>query len=423
MHKSVALVDCNAFFCSCEILFRPDLRGKPVGVLSNNDGCFVSLTKELKALGVPMGAPYFKYKSICEKNRVEVFSSNFSLYTNISDRVMYTLAQFTPKIEIYSVDEAFLDLSGFESWGLKEYGLEVKKSVEMNIGIPVCIGIGPTKVLAKVANRVAKKIKSTDGVVDITDPIKREKALECVAIEDIWGVGRSNSVKFRSLGIKTAKDLRDYKNDKLIKKIFTKVGLQLKEELEGKPRFAIKTEVPKKKEIMVSRTFGKSTEDLDVLRESIANYVSSACEKLRKQKSVCSNVEVFVRTDAHKNVPQYYGFDSKKIQSATSDTRKVIKYAFDILNKVYRPGYSYRKAGIRLTHLVDKRYAQMSLLEIPDTLQSDSLMINIDAINLRDGSGTAKMAACGVDNKAWAMNRRHMSKRLVTGWSELMRVK
>ena len=423
MHSQVALVDCNAFFCSCEVLFRPDLRGKPVGVLSNNDGCFVSLNKELKALGVPMGAPYFKYKDVCKKNKVGVFSSNFSLYTNVSDRVMHTLSQFTPKIELYSVDEAFLDLTGFEDWGLEDYGREMKRTVEKNVGIPVCIGIGPTKVLAKVANRVAKKTPSTGGVVDVNDPKVREKALEFVQVEDIWGVGRANSVKMRSLGIKTAKDLRDYKNKKMIKRMFTKVGLQLKEELEGEPRFAIDTEVPKKKEIMVSRTFGKPVKDIDSLRQSIANYCSSACEKLRKQNSVCSGIEIFMRTDAHKNVPQYYGFDSRKILSATSDTRKVIKYALKILEQIYRPQYLYRKAGVRLTHIVDKEYAQMSLLEHPDSPRSDSLMRSLDFINAKDGSGTAKMAVCGVDNRAWAMNRRHMSQRFVSGWSQLMKVK
>jgi DNA polymerase V len=423
VHSSVALVDCNAFFCSCEILFRPYLMGKPVGVLSNNDGCFVSLTKELKALGVPMGAPYFKYKDVCNKNKVGVFSSNFSLYTNISDRVMYTLSQFTPLIEMYSVDEAFLDLSGFTGRGLTDYGQKIKSTVENHVGIPVCIGIAPTKVLAKIATKVAKKSTKAHGVVDISDPKLQDIALQMVAIEDVWGIGRANSIKFRNLGIKTAKDLKDYKNDRLIKKMFTKVGLQIKEELEGKPRFDINVTPEKKKQIMVSRTFGKAVHDIESLKQSVANYVSSACEKLRKQQSVCSGIEVFMRTDAHKNTPQYYGFDTQLILSATSDTRKVLQHAFAILNKIYRPGYAYRKAGVRLIHLVDKQYAQMSLLENPDTFKTEGLMASIDSINSRDGAGTAKLAACGVDNKAWAMNRNHMSERFVTGWSGLMKVK
>ena len=422
MRKIYALVDCNAFFCSCERLFRPDLRNKPVGVLSNNDGCFVSRTKELKALGVKMGEPYFKVKELCDKHNVHVFSSNFSLYTNMSDRVMLTLSEFTPELEVYSVDEAFLNLSGFESWGIEDYAREIKATVERNTGIPVSIGVGPTKTLAKIANHVAKKSERARGVVCLLDKRLQDKALARVEVEDIWGVGRANSKKLRALNIRNAKEFRDYKNDKLIKKQFTKVGLQMKEELQGLPRFELSMETAKKKQILCSRTFGTPVFELQALREAVANYVSSACEKLRKQNSVCFSVEVFMRTSPFKNVPQYYAVDGQKMLSGTSDTRKVIKYAMEVLDKLYRAGYEYKKAGVRLTHIVDRGQAQMSLFEAPDDKHSDSLMKSLDAVNARDGSGTLKVATCGVNSRAWAMNRNKKSQRYVTGWSELKKV-
>lgn len=420
--KIFALVDCNAFFCSCERLFRPDLRHKPVGVLSNNDGCFVSRTKELKALGVKMGDPYFKVKELCDKKGVHVFSSNFSLYTNMSDRVMLTLSEFTPELEVYSVDEAFLNLTGFERWGIDDYARKIKAAVERNTGIPVSIGVGPTKTLAKVANHIAKKSDKAQGVVCLLDPHWQDIALAKVEVEDIWGVGRANSQKLRALNIRNAKEFRDFRNDKLIQKIFTKVGLQLKEELQGLPRFELTMEVSKKKQINCSRTFGTPVFELQTLRESVANYVSSACEKLRKQQSVCFAVEVYMRTSPFKNVPQYYALDSQPMLSGTSDTRKVIKYALQVLEKLYRAGYEYKKAGVRLSQIVDNQQAQMSLLDPPDDLKSDRLMQSIDKINARDGSGTIRVAACGLNNKAWAMNRQRKSPRYVTGWTELPKV-
>ncbi len=219
--KIIALVDCNSFYCSCERLFRPDLMSRPVGVLSNNDGCFVSRTNELKKLGVPMGAPYFQYKDLCEKNQVAVFSANFSLYTNISDRVMNTLFDFTPILEVYSVDEAFLDLTGMDEKTILDYCKEIKNTVERNTGIPVGIGIGRTKVLAKLANKMAKKDPKYHGVYSALLDHDREHLLKSIDIEDVWGIGRQNSIKFKSMNIKKAIDLRNFKNTHLIQKIFT----------------------------------------------------------------------------------------------------------------------------------------------------------------------------------------------------------
>ncbi len=418
--KIFALVDCNAFFCNCERLFRPELKKFPVGVLSNNDGCFVSLTRELKDLGVKMGEPYFKVKDICKKHQVKVFSSNFSLYSNISDRVMLTLAGFTPSLEVYSVDEAFLDLTGFKN--LEVYARNIKDTVEQFVGIPVCVGVAPTKTLAKVANRLAKKSNKAEGVVVLLEKKWQDLALQKTDIEDVWGVGRASSLKMRSLGIKTAKDYRDYKNERQIKKIFTKVGLQRKEELMGLPRFELEVVAKPKKQIISSRTFGSPVYHLQELRESVANYMSSACEKLRKQNSNCAEIGVFMRTSPFKNTPQYKAFEFTTLLSPTSDTRKAIRYAFRVLDHMYKAGFEYKKAGVQLGKITSQQQTQLSLLSEPDSERDMKLMQCIDQINARDGSGTVRVAACGLDNKAWKMNRNHKSPRYVSGWSQLKKV-
>lgn len=420
MSSVYALVDCNSFFCSCERLFRPDLMTKPVGVLSNNDGCFISRTNELKALGVQMGDPYFKVRDLCKKNKVAVFSSNFALYTNISDRVILTLANFTPELEVYSVDEAFLNLTGFND--LEAYAREIKRVVEKNTGIPVSIGVAPTKTLAKVANHLAKKSAKAQGVVVLMDPKHQEQALRRIEVRDIWGIGRASTEKLHRLGIKTGLEFRDYKNERQIKKIFTKVGLQRKQELQGHPRFTLELMSAPKKEIMCSRSFGASVFSFEDLREAVAKHVSSAAEKMRKQDSVCEVIEVFARTSPHKNVAQYYGYQSQIMLSPTSDTRRIIKYAVTVLEDLYRAGFEYKKAGIKLSGLSQKGQSQMSLLDPPDTWRSEALMKCMDEINRREGSGTLFSAACGVQNKAWAMNRNFVSPRYVTGWNDLRKV-
>ncbi len=368
-----------------------------------------------------MGDPYFKVKDLCKRNNVAVFSSNFSLYTNMSDRVMMTLSEFTPELEVYSVDEAFLNLTGFQN--LESYAREIKKMVEMKTGIPVGVGVGPTKTLAKIANHIAKKSQKAGGVVVLLDRKLQDEALRRVSVEDIWGVGRANSHKLKQMGIHTAKEFRDYKNDRHIQKVFTKIGLQIKEELMGQSRFDLELTSPKKKEIISSRTFGSSVEGVEHLRESVANYASAACEKLRKQSSVCSGVEVYIRTSPFKNTEQYYAIETAKILSATSDTRKVIRYALGVLDKLFRAGYEYKKAGIKLTQITDRTQSQMSLMDSPDSLKTDALMRCMDEINGKEGPRTLFSAACGTQNKAWAMNRNYKSPRYVSSWNELPVVK
>lgn len=426
--KIFALADCNAFFCSCEQLFRPDLRGKPVGVLSNNDGCFVSRTKELKALGVPMGAPYFKYRDVCEFNRVAVFSSNFSLYTDISKRVMNTLKTFSDGIEIYSVDEAFLDLTTFQRQNLYQYGKKIKETVARHIGIPISIGIASTRTLSKIANHWAKK-KSLHGVCylpthsELTDAI-----LEKVPVEDIWGVGRRNTVKLHALGIKTARDFRDYDNEKLIQKIFHKPGRQTQDELRGIPCIELIPEEKKKDSILCSRTFAHSTDSMEDVKRSVANYLSYATEKLRSQDSLTKAFDVYYRTDPFKAEERFIRKEfSVGLASGSSFTPELIQYAWDILDTDETAGINYRKAGVMLHHFEDRHARQLGLFEQQqDPLlekRKEDLMNVMDQINQRFGKNSLKSLACGTEGKErWKMKRNQKSPAYTTEWNELYSV-
>lgn len=420
--KIIVLVDCNSFYCSCERLFRPDLRNRPVGVLSNNDGCFVSRTNELKKLGVAMGAPYFQVKEICDKNNVAVFSANFALYTDISQRVMDTLFDFTPSLEVYSVDEAFLDLTGLDEKTIEEYCRKIKDTVERNTGIPVGIGIGRTKVLAKIANRIAKKDDSTKGVFSVLKKEALDLALKNTAIEDIWGIGRQNSIKMKSIGIHKAIQLRDFKNDLLIQKMFTKIGRMIQDELREISCFTFNESSEKKKEIICSRTFGAPVFDLHSLRESVACYASLACEKLRKQNSVCGEIEVLIHTNPHKDIPQYAKAQRAILANATCDTRKIIREAWKILDDIFLNGFEYKKALIRLSRIQDGNEHQISLFGNNDSAEDLIIMQTMDRINAREGHEMVKVAACGTNKEAWYMKQIMKSPRYVTGWSEIKKV-
>jgi DNA polymerase V len=421
--KILVLVDCNSFYCSCERLFRPDLRNRPVGVLSNNDGCFVSRTSELKKLGVAMGAPYFQVKNICDKNNVAVFSANFSLYTNISDRVMNTLFDFAPSIEIYSVDEAFLDLTGLDENTINDYCRNIKEVVERNTGIPVGIGIGRTKVLAKIANRIAKKDERTKGIYNVLSKDNLEYALSSIDIEDVWGIGRQNSLKMKALKIHKARDLRDFKNDLLIQKQFTKIGRMIQDELREITCFPVNEKQPKKKEIICSRTFGALVYELNSLQESLACYASLASEKLRKQNSVCQGIEIYIRTNPFKEIEQYAQVKSSVLSAPTSDTRKIIREAWKLLNTIFIYGYEYKKASIKLSRIQDADEHQIALFGDNDSPKDITLMKTMDLINTREGHESVKIAACGTNKEAWYMKQIMKSPRYVSGWSDILKIK
>jgi DNA polymerase V len=416
--KAIALVDCNSFYCSCERVFRPDLEDKPVIVLSNNDGCAIARTTEAKALGIKMGAPFYQIKNYCKKNGVTVFSCNFALYTDLSRRVMETLAGMCSELEVYSVDEAFMDLTGVPD--LTNYGRVIRAKILNEIKIPTGVGIAPTKALAKVANYIAKRSNKAGGVVNLMDKKMQDIALARVPIEEIWGVGRANAVKMRGLGIKTALELRDFPNEMLIQKVFTKVGLQLKHELMGIACFDLNLDITKKKEIMCSRTFGKSVFDKASLKESIAGYITNAAAKLRGQDSLCTELSVFARTNAFKDGPQYYMYERQKLINPTSDSRKLIEMALELVDMSYREGYEYKKAGAKLSNFYDSSEYQIDFFHPFDSKIDYRLMRVMDRVNLYYGDGTLKSMACGVSEKAWKMNREFLSRSFTTRWRDLL---
>lgn len=413
----IALVDCNSFYCSCERVFNPKLKNRPVIVLSNNDGCAVARTNEAKALGIKMGVPFFKVKDICKRHNVAVYSSNYALYGDISSRVMRTLSTFTPEMEIYSVDEAFLNLSGFSN--LKQYGLEIKEKVKKDIGIPVSVGIAPTKVLAKIANHIAKKNPETNGSF-VLHP-DNEEVLRKFPVEDIWGIGRQSAIKLRSHKITNALELKK-SNEFFIQRKLTIVGRRILRELNGESCIDLEMDVKDRKEILASKSFGKSVRTLEGLKEAVATHISTGAEKLRKQESVARYVQVFIHTNPHKNIPQYAKSGFSKLMVGTSATNKLIRVAFEVLNQIFKEGYEYKKCGIILADFVKKKESQMDLFGVHDSLQDDQLMVALDKVNQRQGRHTLKFASCGI-YQDWKMLSKMRSKCYTTRWSELLVVK
>ena len=415
--KSFALIDCNSFYCSCERLFRPELNTNPVITLSNNDGCVIARTTEAKALGIRMGEPYFKIKNFCKKNNVSVFSSNFALYTNISDRVMNTIISQCAQVQVYSVDEAFADFSGISN--KLEFGLHIKDIIKKNVGIPVGVGIAPTKVLAKLANGIAKKSKKANGVVDLSETKWQDVALKMSPVEDIWGVGSASARKLRAIGIKTAYEFKVFSDERLILRLFTKVGLQIKHELMGISCFGLEFDVEAKKEIMCSRTFGTNVLTLANLKESVASYISNAAEKMRKQNSMCTEMAIFARTNPHAQTAQFNLYQRSRLANPTGDTRKLIKEAFTLLEQSFKEGYEYRKAGVRLSNFHASSELQIDFFSPIDSLEDIALMNTMDHINFLEGEGSIKLGACGLNDHAWKMNRAFKSPRYTTSWDEL----
>jgi DNA polymerase V len=369
-----------------------------------------------------MGAPYFKVKELCTQNKAAVFSANFALYTNISDRVMNTLFEFTPNMEVYSVDEAFLDLTGFDPKKVLEYCRHIKEVVERNTGIPVGIGIARTKVLAKVANKIAKKDNSTGGVYSVLESKNLTAALQRTDVGDIWGIGRQNTIKYKMMGIHKAIQLRDYQNNLYIQKQFTKVGRMIQDELREITCFPINHETPKKKEIMCSRTFGVPVFELESLRESVACYASLAMERLRKQKSVCQEIEVYIRTNPFKEIPQYSRAKKKILDAPTCDTRKIIIESWNLLDEIFLGGFEYKKAMIKISRIQEANEHQISLFGSNDTSTDLALMQVMDKINAREGNETVKIAACGTNKEAWFMKQVMKSPRYLSGWNQLMKI-
>jgi DNA polymerase V len=404
--KKLALVDCNSFYVSCERLFNPKIRKKPVVVLSNNDGCIISRSNEAKALGIEMGEPYFKAKDIIVKNKVEVFSSNYSLYGDLSRRVMRTLKRFNSEIEVYSIDEAFIDLSNFPDQDVEKIGKEIRETVLQWTGIPTSIGIAKTKTLSKIANHIAKKkisgVTSLIGIENI-DPI-----LEKININDVWGVGRQLTKFYQKNGIYNAKQLKN-KSNTWIKKSSNVLGSRTAMELRGIPCINLETTQAKRKSCVVSRSFGKRIEKFQELKEAVANYCLNASEKIRSESLVAKAITVFVRTSPFQRNFGYYS-NSKTIDFpiATNNSIETVKTAISILEKIFKNGYQYQKAGVMLTGLRNDD-GRKNLFSSEKDEKINNLMRSIDNTNYRYGRSTLSLASAGIQKK-WNMKREYSSK-------------
>ncbi len=416
-----ALIDCNNFYASCERVFRPSLNGKPIVVLSNNDGCVIARSNESKALGVPMGTPAFKLQQIFDYNNVNVFSSNFALYGDISNRVMNTLRMFSPDVEIYSIDEAFLLFQGFENFNLKDHCIEMKDAVYQRTKIPVSTGIAPTKALSKIANKIAKKFPvETQGVHVIDSEELRLKALRWTEIEDVWGIGRQFSKKLRSIGVNNAFEFTQLP-DEYVRYKFSVVGLRLKHELEGKSVLALE-EVKNKKAIATTRTFKSNTDDLEDIKERVSTYAVTCAEKLRKQKSHCNLLMVFVHTNGfRKDQEQYSKNIVIKLPYASNSSITLAKYAKIALYKIFKKGYMYKKAGVMAMGITPEYEHQISLFDNEDP-KHKILMKTLDNLNHSIGHKCVKLSSQD-PKRTWKMRQESLSPRYTTNWNELLTVK
>ncbi|MFH2012332.1 MAG: Y-family DNA polymerase [Pseudomonadota bacterium] len=416
-----ALIDCNNFYVSCERVFRPDLIGKPVVVLSNNDGCVIARSNEAKAIGIPMGAPAFQNEELFRENGVHIFSANFALYGDMSQRVMSILSDFSPDIEIYSIDEAFLQLKGFEKYNLQEYGEKMRRLVKKWTGIPISIGIASTKALAKVANRIAKKFpEKTAGVYVIDDEEKRGKALKWLKIEDVWGIGRQHNKRLNAVNINTAFDFIQL-DDAWVKKNMSIVGLRLKHDLQGIPTLSIELPQPKKS-IATTRSFDKNYTDFDQTKERIVTFAVSCAEKLRQQKSCCNAIMVFIHTNGHReDLPQYSRNIIVKLPFATNSNIELAKFATQALEKIFRDGFHYKKAGVIVMDLTPENQHQLRLFEDSNP-KHKPVMQAIDNINAIYGQHTIKLGSQDL-NRVWKMRQERLSPHYTTNLNEIITVR
>ena len=418
-----ALVDCNNFYASCEKLFRPDLKDTPVVVLSNNDGCVVARSREAKLLGIKMGVPVFQIKAEMQRHGILAFSSNYALYADLSSRVMRTLEEMAPRVEVYSIDEAFLDLTGIESaLSLVEFGQQVRERIGHWIGITVCVGIAPTKTLAKLANHAAKKYPATQGVVDLTNPDRQRRLLALVPVDDVWGVGKRLSKRLNALGITTALDLANA-SPRAIRDQFSVVLERTVRELNGESCIELEEIPPIKKQIVCSRSFGVKVTHFELLREAICEYATRATEKLRKEQQQAKVMTVFIRTSPFKdNEPQYSNSASGELLIPSCDTRDFIELANHLLKRIWKDGFRYAKAGVMLSDFYDPGMFQPGLFDDVSTRSnSQQLMSVLDTIN-QSGAGKVFFAGQGT-KKDWSMKREHLSPAYTTRWDQLPRVK
>ena len=403
--KKIALIDCNSFYVSCERLFNPKIKNVPVVVLSNNDGCVISRSTEAKKLGIKMGEPYFKVKELVKKNNVQIFSSNYSLYGDLSRRVMKVLKGFSDKIEIYSIDEAFIDLSHIKDENIEDYGKKIRERVLKWTGIPTSVGISCTKTLSKVANHVAKKNKT--GVIFLKDNI--DDVLKNFDISDIWGVGRQLSKLYIKNGINNAYKLKNISNS-WVKKSTNVLGAKTVMELRGIPCINLETEETKRKSCCVSRSFGRKIESLNKLKESITTHCLNAAEKIRNDNQTTRSITVFIRTSPFDKNRKYYSNSlTIDLPVATNNSLELVKVAIEGLKKIYKYGYFYQKAGVILSKLSEAGEKNLNLLTPILENKSQTLMKAIDVTNAKYGRNVISVAQAGINN-SWKMRREHSSK-------------
>lgn len=421
MSKLFALVDCNNFYASCERLFDPSLEEKPIVVLSNNDGCVIARSNEAKALGIKMGVPAFEIKSLVKTHGVKVFSSNYELYGDMSRRVVETLQQFSPDLEVYSIDESFLDLSNFYNTDIKEYAKEIKATVQQWTGIPVAIGVAPTKTLAKVANRLSKKSGKAKGVLVLTDPRHIEEALKRTEAGDVWGIGRRYAKKLAELGVHTAWDLR-HVTDAFARKYLTVVGLRTVKELRGEPCIEMEMIPPAKQNICTSRSFAKTVGNLSAIEEALATHTIRCATKLRKQKSCAGALTVFLQTSRFNEQDKLY-FNSRtiKLNAPTSSELELLHYAKLALKAIFREGYGYKKTGIILNDIVPENQVQLSLLNAGHHERDTKLMQTLDNLRERFGFATVGYGMQGEGNEC-ALRKEFASPCYTTKVAEVMKV-
>ena len=413
----IGLADCNNFYASCERVFNPQLRNKPLVVLSNNDGCVIARSNEAKALGIKMGEPAFKIKALIEKHKVNVFSTNFALYGDLSDRVMNTLKSEVERVEIYSIDEAFLDFSELST---TDRAVSIKKKVQQWTGIPISLGIAPTKSLAKVANHIAKKY-TKKGVFILDDENLIKRALNFFPVEDLWGVGRKYAKRLKQSGINTALEFRN-SDPEWIRRNFSVNGVRLQKELQGEKLYDLELNPKRKKSICTTRSFGKEITDYKRIKEAVSTFANTCATKLRKEKSCCSKISVFLMTNPYKpNAKQYHPYITLDFQTPTNDSAEIVSMANTALKRIYRDDCIYKKAGVIVQNTTPQEEVQMSLFDTIDRDKRRKLMYSVDKINMLMGKDKIRLASQGFERR-WKLRQEKLSPCYTTRFADILTI-
>lgn len=416
-----ALVDCNNFYASCERVFNPNLQNKPVAILSNNDGCVISMSDEAKALELPFGAPIFKWEGFCKANNIAVLSSNYPLYGDMSNRVMSILEQFTPNVEVYSVDEAFLEFKGFDNYNFNTYGLTIRQRILKWTGIPTCVGIAPTKALSKVANKIARKFpKETQGAYVIDSEESRIKALKWIKIEDVWGIGRGLQKRLKAKGCKTAYDFTQLPDD-WVRKTLSITVWKLKKDLEGNSKIPL-DEPQNKRAIATTRSFDYAYNDIEYIKERVSTFASSCAEKLRKQRSSCHMIIVMLSSDRHKKMQEQHRVSKRIILPFPTDSSLVIcSQAVKAVQAMFKSGIQYKRAGVIVTGLVPTENHQLDMFHFEDP-KHKPLMSAIDKLNKKYKDHKIKLGNQDLE-RTWKMRQERLSPRYTTNINDIIKVK